>query len=62
MDRLHAVPFRREFIEALACLAIMFQGSLQVLIELVLGQFRQKGSKSCFCITHKAVVNFGAPA
>ncbi len=52
----------KEFIEALACLSIMFKRGLQVRIELVLVEFRQKGAYGCLRISDKAVVDLCAPA
>jgi len=52
------VFFRRKFVKALACLAIMFERGLQVLIELVLVQFWQKPPSRCAVV---AVVPVAPP-
>ncbi len=62
MDRLPALSVCRQFIEALACLSIMFERGIQVRIELVLVEFRQKGANGCLRIPYEAVIDFCAPA
>ncbi len=62
MDGFTALAVCCQFIEALACLSIMFKRGLQMRLRLVLVQFWQKRANGCLRISNKAVVDFCAPA
>ena len=52
----------RQFVQALACLAIVLERFLQMRFVLVLLQLRQQGPERGLCVTDKAEVNLGAAA
>jgi hypothetical protein len=62
MDGFLGGSLGREFVETLTRLPIVFRRSLQVFVVIVLTQLWQKSSQRRLRISHKAVINFCAPA
>src|SRR5260370_29941958 len=62
MDRIFALPIGRQLIETLACLPIILERVIQVLIEVVLDELWEKSTDRRLRISDEAVIESGAPA